>query len=677
MALFPCRLNFIVCWSVRDRAPFVWLAEKTLKKWDLTPTIKRLSEILLMTTPLENETLETGFERRLRQLGTDLKDSLSVLYPDNTDLQIWYDKLVNVARRAFEERPDTLRALDESRQRSNTTWFQSEKMLGYMCYPDRFATDFRGLRAKIPYLQDLGVTYLHLLSVLKARDGDNDGGFAIEDYLSTNAKLGTIDDLETLTADMRQAGIALCLDFALNHTAQEHDWARRAAAGDEDYQNHYYFFPDRSGPDEQEPLLEQVFPATAPGNFTYVEACDKWVWTTFYPYQWDLNYHNPAVLVAMLENLLKLANKGVEIFRLDAAIYIWKELGTPCRNLPQTHALLQVFRAVVSIAAPAVALKAEAVAGARHITKYFGTDGSHKKECQLAYHNAAMAALWDSLATGDVRPAAEMLRDLPQKPGDTSWVYYARCHDDIGWGTLRDRLGANWGASEEHLNFLWRFYAGEVEGSFARGQRFQQMPGEAFAGSNGTLASLAGLEAAFEKTGDAKAIDMAVKRILLLHAVPMALDGIPLIYMGDEIALLNDYDYDTKPENQDGRWLHRGKMPSGFEASNTPQSAVADRVLAELRKLIAARKLMPILNAKNPVRYLPTGNKHVLGFCRGNDEEHFLCVANFSEKPQDIGQEFVEKVLGKHVADQNPIGHSTSPIWQLEPYQCRWLVKQR
>ena len=434
-------------------------------------------------------------------------------------------------------------------------------------------------------------------------------------------------------------------------------------------------YPDRSIPDQQEPLLEQVFPATAPGNFTYVDACKKWVWTTFYPYQWDLNYHNPAVLVAMLEKLLVLANKGVEIFRLDAVIYIWKELGTPSRNLPQTHALLQVFRAVVSMAAPAVALKAEAVAGARHITKYFGSAGSRKRECQLAYHNAAMAALWDSLATGDVRPAAEMLQALPQKPEGTSWIYYARCHDDIGWGALRDRQGAGWGASEQHLNYLWRFYAGEVEGSFARGERFQQVPGEAYAGSNGTLASLAGFEAALDANDD-EAMDLAMKRMILMHAVPMALDGIPLIYMGDEIALLNDYNYDKNPGGQDGRWLHRGAMPQDFEVINTPHAVAGRVMLAAIKQLVAARKAMPTLNARNPVHYLPVNNTHVLAFMRTAPEHEMLCLANFSGSEQAVDPEFIQSILGSHVLDKNPLDDNSIAEWKLGPYQCRWLFKK-
>jgi len=621
----------------------------------------------------------TAFEGRLTRLEPDLTEALAVLYPDRHDIQLWHDRLLSVAQHAYINRPNKLKNLDILREKDELNWFQSEKMLGYMCYPDRFAGDFQGLKDKIPYLQNLGVTYLHLLSVLKARDGDSDGGFAIEDYMNTNSHLGTIEDLEGLTSELQQAGISLCLDFVFNHTAQEHFWARRAAAGDKTYQDYYYMYPDHTIPEEQGPLLEQVFPASAPGNFTYVRACEKWVWTTFYPYQWDLNYHNPAVLVAMLENLLALANKGVQIFRLDAAIYIWKELGTPCRNLPQTHALLQVFRAIVSMAAPAVALKAEAVAGARHITKYFGPLDTKKRECQLAYHSAAMAALWDSLATGDVRPATNMLMALPDKPKGTSWIYYARCHDDIGWGALRDSKGAPWGASDNHLNFLWRFYAGETKDSFARGRRFQPVPGEAFAGSNGTLASLAGLEKAIEDQ-DPEHVNFAARRILLMHAIPMALDGIPLIYMGDEMALLNDYKHADSAAHQDGRWLHRPIMPEGNKGYTPMHLSARECIQKGLHSLIKTRKTLTVLGAQNTVEYLVSGNPHIFAFVRRSSEHTLLCLANFCGTDQSVSEGFISQIVNKKTKDVSPLSDIYGPSdgqqnERLGPYQCRWLFE--
>ncbi len=625
-----------------------------------------------MSTTIGQTAYADRFQARSARFREDLSVALNMLYGEPVGGRVEAD-ILSLAREAFDSRSEELKALDLAREDELADWFQRPEMIGYMCYPDRMAGNFEGLRERIPYLRSLGITYLHLLSVLKARPGDSDGGFAIADYLATNDNLGTIDDLEALTADFRKAGISLCLDFVFNHTAKEHEWARRAKAGEKAYQDYYFMYPDRDLPDQYETMLDQVFPATAPGNFTYEEACDKWVWTTFYPYQWDLNYHNPAVLVAMLDNLFKLANRGVEVFRLDAAIYAWKESGTHCRNLPQTHALLQVFRAAMSIVAPGVALKAEAVAGARHIAKYFGFQESEGKECQLAYHTAAMAALWDCLATEDVGPTVKLLSSLPKKPPQTSWIYYARCHDDIGWATLQDSKGADWSLPDDRLNHLWRFYAGETEDSFARGEKFQAVAGEAFAGSNGTLASLAGLEAAVENEDEA-AIEIAVRRSLLMHAVPLVLDGIPLVYMGDESGLLNDYDYAAEANHHDGRWLHRPVMPAEHPGKSDP----GHRILVALRSMIGRRKAMPIFHTSVSLDFIDTGNAAIMAVVRRRNDQLLLCLANFSGQPQSVAPDLISEMLGDSVRDENPLntaqGHAPH---QLQPYQCRWLVASR
>lgn len=621
-----------------------------------------------MPTHDETGTASRRFEQRRVQFLPDLYRGLCGLYDAATAREVSV-AIIAAAKRAYDARSEELKGLDSLRERTAADWFQRPEMLGYMCYPDRFAGNFSGVGRKIPYLKELGVTYLHLLSVLKARPGDSDGGFAIADYVGTNEHLGSIEDLEALTKDLRAAGISLCIDFVFNHTAREHAWARRALAGEEAYQDFYFMYPDRRLPDKFEEFLEQVFPETAPGNFTYEAACDRWVWTTFYPYQWDLNYRNPRVLLAMLENIFHLANRGVEIFRFDAAIYTWKEPGTSCRSLPQTHALLQVFRAAMQVLAPGVALKAEAVAGARHIARYFGHGESAGKQCHLAYHTAAMAALWDCLAHEDVRPAVKLLSALPTKPRSTSWVYYSRCHDDIAWGTLADAQGADWGFSAAHLERLENFYAGETQGSFARGARFQVAAGAAPAGSNGTLASLGGLEAALA-TGNALELETAVLRVLLMHAVPLALDGVPLIYMGDERGLLNDYRYADEPDHQDGRWLHRPEMPEEAPKAGSPGA----RILSGVRAMVAARKALRVLHAGDTLVYVDTGNRAVLGFVRRGERGALVCLANFSNHWQRLEDPLVGVDIGGPPVDVNPLGaKGGADVSVLAPYQCRWL----
>lgn len=611
------------------------------------------------------------FDRRLREREGVLLEALTGLYGASSDLSKIQARLIGAARKAYEARSPELLELDLKRETQDIDWFQSEKMAGYMGYVDRFADDFDGVKDKIGYLKNLGITYLHLLSVLRARDGDSDGGFAVTDYLSTNAALGNMDGLEDLARQLRANSISLCLDFALNHTAQEHDWAQRAITGDPHYRDFYFLFDGRAEPDRYERTLEDVFPATAPGNFTRVGDTDTWAWTTFYPYQWDLNYHNPDVLISMIEVLLELANRGVEVFRLDATIYLWKEMGTNCRNLPQVHDLLRVFKAVTSLAAPGTLLKAEAVSSARHLTGYLGN--KQQRECDLAYHTGLMTALWDSLATADTTHMSAMMRSLPRKPEHTSWVYYVRCHDDIGWDVLKDSEETKWGATTGHLASLSHFYDGSVTGSFARGRSFQATEGKTVGGTNGTLASLAGLEQALDEH-DQEAIKLAIKRILLLHAVIAGLDGMPLIYMGDELAALNDYDYLQHAGFSDGRWLHRGKIL--WDSGLLPHDLITARqtVFSGIRQLLQRRAELPVLNAENRMTILDTSERPLFAYLRQSDNNLLLCVANFSAKPLFLKKNCFAEYLSGQAMDVCPIGNEDQAIHQLGPYECRWLM---
>src|SRR5476649_2899092 len=283
---------------------------------------------------------------------------------------------------------------------------------------------------RIPHLRELGVSYLHLLPFLRARAGENDGGFAVASFDEIEPALGSNADLEALTAQLRGAGISLCSDFILNHVADDHAWAIGARNGDAQLREFFHIYPDRTEPDRYEPTLGQVFPQLAPGNFTYVEALEGWAWTTFYPYQWDLNYANPAVFAAMAQAMLRLANRGIEVFRLDSTAFLWKRAGSNCMNQPEAHVLLQALRAVVDIVAPGVLLKAEAIVPMAELPAYFGDAAA--PECHLAYHSSLMAAGWGALAEQDAGLLRSVIAATPALQPSASWLSYVRCHDDIG-----------------------------------------------------------------------------------------------------------------------------------------------------------------------------------------------------------------------------------------------------
>jgi len=290
-----------------------------------------------------------------------------------------------------------LKALDALRE-SDPLWYQSNRMIGAMCYVDLFSDDLDGLQERIPYLSELGITYLHLMPLFKVPEPENDGGYAISSYREIDPALGTMEKLAELATELRHHGISLTLDFVFNHTSDEHEWAQRALKGEKEYQDYYRLFPDREMPDAYEKTMPEVFTEDHPGAFTYVTQIKKWVWTTFHTYQWDLNYENPVLFNRMIEEMLFLANQGVEILRLDAVAFIWKQLGTNSQNLPQAHWIIQAFNAIASIAAPAMVFKSEAIVHPDDVRKYISSE-----ECPLSYNPQLMALLWDTLATRDAR----------------------------------------------------------------------------------------------------------------------------------------------------------------------------------------------------------------------------------------------------------------------------------
>ncbi|MDX1654399.1 MAG: alpha-amylase family protein, partial [Candidatus Competibacteraceae bacterium] len=499
------------------------------------------------------------FATRVRLYLPDVLRPLVMLYGDREDFAAAVEELLAVVAQGYKQRPEELRLLDLRRQ-GEPDWFQQPKMMGYVTYVDRFSETLAGMADRISYLEELGVTYLHLMPLLKPRPGANDGGYAVMDYRETDPRVGRMNDLEALAKQLRRQDISLCIDLVCNHTAKEHTWARKAAAGDPHYQDYYLMFPDRTLPDQYEETLPEVFPDFAPGNFTWYDDCQKWVWTTFNEYQWDLNYKNPRVMGEMLAIMLYLANKGVEVLRLDAVAFMWKRMGTDCQNQPEAHAILQAFRALTRIAAPGLIFKAEAIVAPDRLIHYLGRGRATGRECELAYHNVFMVMLWSALAERNVVLTTHALQQFPDNPSSSAWNTYVRCHDDIGWA-IRDEDAAAIGLNGfGHRAFLSDFYSGRFEGSFARGSTFQYNPRTGDRRISGTLASLAGLEQALEQQ-DPAGIELAVRRILLVHNLIFAFGGIPLLYMGDELGLLNDHGYLDDPDLAgDNRWMHRPNM---------------------------------------------------------------------------------------------------------------------
>lgn len=625
---------------------------------------------LRLLEPLEQEI----FQLRLEQGWADVLRPLRLLYGDRADLGTWIGRLFEITAKAYAARPSDLRHLDLQRVHQ-PDWFQHSDMVGYVAYTERFAENLPGVQTKIPYLKELGITYLHLMPLLKPRPGANDGGYAVMDYRQVHDDLGTMADLAELAAALRQNGVSLCIDLVCNHTAKEHAWAQAALQGDPDYQAYYLTFPDRTLPDMYEKTVREIFPEFKTGSFTYYDQIDKWVWTTFNEFQWDLNYANPAVFAEMLEIMLFLANQGVEILRLDAVAFMWKRLGTDCENQPEAHAILQAFRALSRMAAPGLLLKAEAIVPPPQLVPYLGVGEATDKECEIAYHNVLMVTLWSALAERKVILATHILQRMPRIPSRTAWVTYVRCHDDIGWAiTEEDAAGVGLDGFA-HRTFLSDFYTGRFPGTFARGATFQFNPKTNDRRVNGACASLAGLEMAIEKEnwGD---VELAIRRILLLYNIIFAYGGIPLIYMGDEIGLLNDRSYRDDPHLAgDSRWLHRPHMDWEKAAARHDGQTITGRIFHGLCQLVAARKRTQTLHARTAVTPIWTHNDQVLGLIRESAYGRLLILANFTEQAQTVSHHHLQPPGFGSLLINHLNGQYINP-WQdihLEPYQVYWL----
>lgn len=610
------------------------------------------------------------FLQRLHLHFGALCESLSALYGERKDFHFHLQRLVLMAGEYWLRRPQRMLELDRRRSQ-NQHWFRTENMAGAVCYVDLFAGTFDGLRAKIPYFKELGITYLHLMPLFKAPEGENDGGYAVSDYRQSDSKLGSFDDLSLLADELRKNEISLVVDFVNNHTSDEHPWAIRAKKGDPYYQAFYYTFPNRTIPDEFDRVVREIFPDTRRGSFTFNEEMQRWVWTTFHSYQWDLNYRNPDVLMAMAGEMLFLANSGVEVLRMDAVAFTWKAFGTNCENEPQAHSILRVMNALARLAAPSLLFKSEAIVHPDEVVKYID-----EKECQLSYNPLLMALLWESLATRKTELLQKSMMRRFQISPNCAWINYVRCHDDIGW-TFDDgdawKLGIN---GYDHRQFLNSFYVGSFEGSFSAGLPFQFNPDTGDMRISGMCASLAGLEKALRQS-DAQTVEHALRRILLIHGVCFSIGGIPLIYIGDELGMMNDYGYKEIPEKaNDSRWIHRPLFDWEKAENRTKNGSLEQRLFSGMQRMFSVRKAFKEFGI-GQTQIVESSQTHLFIFRRSLGKEQSAMLFNFSEHEIMLSVQEVNEVgiLGMHRELLSDQAYSLEAGLRVEPYGQYWFKR--
>ena len=627
----------------------------------------------LVKASLKTDTSNLSFYSRFIANISSIYSLFSELYGTHHNADALFDSLVDTIIKAHKNRSEQLNKIDILKSEKGN-WFLSNELAGMSLYVDRFSATLNNLETKLDYFKKTGINVLHLMPLFESPLGESDGGYAVSNFRKPDKKYGTLSDLEKLRKKMSDENMYLMLDIVLNHTSHKHEWAEKAKAGDKNYQDFFYMYDDRNIPDEFEKNMPEIFPENAPGNFTYNKESNKWVMTVFHNYQWDLNYANPDVFIAMTDTIFFYANLGVDILRIDAPAFIWKQLGTSCQNLPQAHTILSLIKLCVEVATPGMALLGEAIVAPKEIMNYFGTGIYKAKECDFAYNATQMALQWDALATGNTSVMLAAKPILSQKPFGTSWITYTRCHDDIGLGYedyMIEQAGFN---AYEHRNFLKNYYSGNFSDSVSKGALFSYNPKNGDARISGTLASLCGLEKATQEKNE-EAISTSINKILLMQSFSFFIGGLPMLFYGDEVGYTNDYSFlNDDGKRYDNRWMHRPLIDWEKNKNIERKGTVEERIFSGTEKLLGIRKKLSQVADLCNVIWLTPHNVHVAGFIRLKENKRLLCLYNFSDKPSFVTwfvfkeNRFYHK-LYDHWSDKNYVAGRDDEYLIIEPYQ--------
>ena len=573
-----------------------------------------------------------GFYLRLISNAEILYNLFYEIYSNHDHADILFEKLIETIIINYKNRNKKLLKRDLQKLDLGH-WFLSNELAGMSLYVDRFCNSLANMPDKLDYLQDLGINLIHLMPLFESPENESDGGYAVSDFRKVDKRFGTLCDLENLQEILLQRDMYLMLDIVLNHTSNQHEWAKRAMNGEKEFQDYYYMYDTREIPDRFESTMPEIFPDNAPGNFTYLESCNKWVMSVFHNYQWDLNYSNPNVFISMMDNIFFYANLGVDILRIDAPAFIWKKIGTSSQNLTEAHTLLRLIKCCVNIATPGMALLGEAIVAPREIIKYFGTHYFRAKECDFAYNATQMALQWDTLATSDTRIMLSAQSIISEKPLGTSWINYIRCHDDIGLGYTDEMITSAGFEPFQHRQFIKNYYSGNFAASFATGALFSFNPKTGDARISGTLASLCGLEKAINKS-DKLQIELSIQKILMMQAVSIFIGGLPMIFYGDEVGYTNDYNYQKDgAKSFDNRWMHRPIIDWDKNNKAKDIGTIENKIFYGLKKLLAIRKELGVVSDYNNIQWLTTNNINVAGFARTSTNKNLYCLFNFRNTP--------------------------------------------
>lgn len=514
------------------------------------------------------------------------------------------------------QRSDALRELDAQAQ-NQQPWWQTRNAVVAACYADRWAGGFGGIGDRIPYLQELGITHLRLLPPFVSFGPFGDGGFSVSSYRLTDPTLGTIEELAALAQQLQTHGISLMLDVVLSRTAPDHPWAHAAARKNPFFEAFYRIQPDGPAGEatqhsvwSQGPAWERVLPWDSQDR--------RRVRTSEQGHQWDLDWTNPHVFVAMTGEMLHVLNLGAQVLRIGAPWQLWHPVhGTP-DVLRAGRKVMRALRLITEIAAPSVALETN-----DPLELHIDNTGAH-----IAEGLDRSALIWSSMATRDVRSLAYDIQRRGGPIGETGYLQPVRNHDALQWSFADDTIMQAGLDPDAHRRFLSDFYSGRYEGSFATNPTIPSRTGQPGPPVCGTTASLAGIR---HEPGP------GADRVLLAHAVAFSLGGVPEIWLGDELGMLDDPLWSLEPGHQfDPRWSHRPRMEQSIIDSRHDLFSVSGRIYGSIRRMLQIRASAAEFDGQTVIDF-DTHNRAVLGYQRpGRNGSVVLCLANFSDWGQYV-----------------------------------------
>ena len=562
----------------------------------------------------------------------------------------------NTIREIYGHVPDYLvsgieQLADKAENRSNKKELWSQKDIVLITYADQVRgadESAPGPKSPLSTLKNFLIDHRldHLLScvhLLPFCPYSSDDGFSVIDYLAVDSASGTWEDIDALGQSFD-----LMFDLVLNHSSKQHSWFQRYLEGDSRCAN---FYIDQ---DPRADLSKVVRPRSLPLLTEFDSPSGKkHIWTTFSSDQVDLNYANPKVMLAMLETLVEYARKGARIIRLDAIAFLWKQPGTTCIHLPQTHAAVRLMRQVLDLAAPGTLILTETNVPHRENISYFG---SGNDEAHMVYQFSLPPLLLDAIHSGDTGVLADWIASLDPPTPSTTFFNFTASHDGIGVRPLEGLVSKE---RVEKLAETVRKHGGRVSTRQA-----EDGTDRAYELNISYVDAVA--DRRFETHSNHS------RKFLATQAIMLAMAGMPAIYFHSLVGTPNDEEA-VRSSGQNRRINRRKYDQQELGLAISDPNSLQRRIFDGYRRLIKVRRSLTAFHPIASQNILDLPRDGLIGFVRGDDDSRIAVIANLSNTPREINANLVPEILRFDVlAEEQCLPNEPIP---MRPFQVRYLSK--